>query len=333
MSSRQVNTIAKAMFIKNEAIPPMSPLDGLRYVDVGFELCEAMTQVRNVKYSDIEGTMKISGLWRLCLKPGPNAQLARASILANGLDLRGHMIPVLSENPFLINGQESNRLVISNLPFSVSNDAVKGALVDLGLQLGSSEVKWEMYKDSNKKMTGFKNGKRVIHIAPPAQPLPNKIKVAGMFDAFLSYRGPLPKNDILLKQQASVRNQPGYSSDSDSESELDDGDQILKGISDIKMNPKSKYLPVGASRLSDPDNRSGEQNRDNVPSVENQNSLNDNGSVKEQKKLAFTKLFDARSRNAVRLEGTLTRTRSVSLPKRKLPSITALKKAKKQKKS
>ena len=169
MAKRQVNSLAsdpaKALFIQNEAIPEMTPLDGMNYVDVGFEICEAMTEVCNVKYSDINGATKMSGLWRLGLK-GPNSHLARASILASGLELRGHMIPVLSKNPFHINGQETNRLVISNLPFSVSNDALKGALVDLGLQLGSSEIKWEMYKDSKRNLTGFKNGKRVIHIAP-----------------------------------------------------------------------------------------------------------------------------------------------------------------------
>ena len=335
---QQVNSVAsgpaKALFIQNEAIPEMTPLDGMNYVDVGFEICEAMTEVCNVKYSDINGATKISGLWRLGLK-GPNSHLARASILASGLELRGHMIPVLSKNPFHINGEESNRLVISNLPFSVSNDALKGALIDLGLQLGSSEIKWEMYKDSKRNLTGFKNGKRVIHIAPPKQALPKKIKVAGKFDAFLSYKGPLPKDDILLKKQAEIRNQPDYSPDSDSESELDDNDQILKGIQSIKKAPNAKYFPVGHPRTSSPINRSTSgPNKGIVQGVEQQSLIHENSAAKEEKIKAFAKLFDSRSRNAERLEGKLVRTRSCSLTKRKLTSVAAFKKkAKKQKKT
>ena len=52
--------------------------------------------------------------------------------------MSGHSVPVLGENPFLVNGQETARLVIKNLSKSISMDALKIALVELGVQFGES---------------------------------------------------------------------------------------------------------------------------------------------------------------------------------------------------
>ena len=51
-----------------------------------------------------------------------------------------------------------------------------------------------------------------------------------MFDAFLDYKRPLPESDILQKEQNRRRNNPEYTSDSDSESDLDDNDAARKGL-------------------------------------------------------------------------------------------------------
>ena len=230
---------AKTLFIRPSALPPMTPSAGKKYVDVGFELCEAMRMVKNVQPFNINGATKIRGLWRLDLK-GENSLIARASILATGLSLRGHMVPVLSENPNLVDGQETSRLIITNLPFSVSNDALKSALIETGFQLGSSHVQWEMYRDDANDLSTYKNGKRYIYIAPPKLAVPRSIKVAGKFDAFLNYKGPLPKTDMLIDRQEEVKNSVGYTVDSDSDTDVDDNDLVLKGI--LKPNEISQVI-------------------------------------------------------------------------------------------
>ena len=226
---QDVNIPAKAMFVWPSAIPKLELRPKNKYIDIGYELCDAMKQVRNVSPNDINGCTKINGLWRLCLK-GDRSQIARASILANGLSLNGHMVPVMGESPRLIDGRETSRLTITNLPLSISNEAVKCALIDLGLRFGNSEIQWEMYRDFDRNMSNFKNGRRYINIAPPSEPIPKKVKVAGMFDAFLDYKGPLPESDILQKEQNKRRNHPEYTSDSDSESDLNDNDAARKGL-------------------------------------------------------------------------------------------------------
>ena len=228
-SDQDVNIPAKAMFVWPSAIPKLELRPKNKYIDIGYELCDAMKKVRNVSPNDINGCTKINGLWRLCLK-GDRSQIARASILANGLSLNGHMVPVMGTNPRLVDGRETSRLNITNLPLSISNEAVKCALIDLGLRFGDSEIQWEMYRDFDRNMTNFKNGRRYINIAPPSEPIPKKVKVAGMFDAFLDYKGPLPESDILQKEQNRRRNNPEYTSDSDSESDLDDNDAARKGL-------------------------------------------------------------------------------------------------------
>ena len=295
----------------------MPLLDGQKYPNIGYELCEAMLQVRNVRYSNIHGSTKIKGLWRLDLQ-GPDGHLARASILANGLTVRGHMISVMGDNPYLMDGTETNRLTISNLPLSVSNDAVKSVLVDMGLKLPEN-LKWDMYRDNAGNQTSFKNGKRFVYIPPPAKPLPKTIKVNGMFTAYLNYKGPLPKNDILIDQQSSLKDQPDYTSDSDSDTDLDDEDQILKGLSQHGDNLPGKG-PMSSSPINNQD-EAGQQ----YPVLEK---------VRDMKmSQAFSKLFEGRGRNADRPEDKSPRTRSNSLAKRKLPNVDALKKAaKKQKK-
>ena len=233
-----VNLPVKTLFIKPSALPPMTASPGKKYVDVGYEICEAMRAIKNVQPFHINGSTKIRGLWRLDLIQGESAHIARASILASGLSMRGHMVPVLSENPNLVNGEETSRLYVSNLPFSVSNNALKSALIEIGLQLGSSEIQWEMYRDEKNDMSAYKNGKRYIYIAPPKVALPKSIKVAGKFDAFINYKGPLPKTDILIEKQNSVRNQNGYTEDSDSESDIDDNDLVLKGLNKLKQQQR-----------------------------------------------------------------------------------------------
>ena len=209
----------KALFVKPSSLPAMDPLPGKKYANIGFEICDAMNQVREVRSGDVSGTTKINGVWRLCLK-GANARIARASILAHGLTIKGHMIPVLNENPNLVDGQETSRLTITNLPFSVSNEALKTALIGIGVTFGKKDLRWDMYRDNQGGMTDYKNGKRWVYIVPPSKPLPKKIKVAGMFNAFLDYQGPMDKDLKKLRDERHIRRGNDIDSDSDTDDDV-----------------------------------------------------------------------------------------------------------------
>ena len=57
-----------------------------------------------------ECIQKIGGLWRITVK---NSH-ARALLLTRGLNIRGHTVTVLGQNPFLYEGEETVRLSVIN---------------------------------------------------------------------------------------------------------------------------------------------------------------------------------------------------------------------------
>ena len=165
------NDFAKALFIQPSALPMINPPPGKKFVNLNYEICMAMCNIPGVNQDAIDGCMKINNLWRLSFK-GPDAKLTRALVLSSGLNFAGHTVPVLGENPFLVNGEETAKLVIRNLSKSISMDALKTALIKEGFQFGNAQIRWDLVRDYEGKLTTFKNGNRFVYIAPPSKPVP-----------------------------------------------------------------------------------------------------------------------------------------------------------------
>ena len=165
------------LFIPKGNIPSFgTPVYGLEI----FQAVEAVTGKRDRS----ECVQKIAGMWRIVLKDGTS----RSTILTRGLNIRGHSVTVLGKNPYLSSdGEETIRLRINNMPYSISNETIKGKLRSIGVEV-CGEMEWELYKD-NKKLTSCKTGTRYINMAPPKEPLPKSIQIADKFTAYLSYRG------------------------------------------------------------------------------------------------------------------------------------------------
>lgn len=127
---------------------------------------------------------KVNSTWRITVK----TKKVRADILTKGLVVRGHSVQVLSKNPHLIDGQEAVRLMISNIPYEVSEQEIKKALTPLGLKFGS-ELHWEYYyEQNNASFCKVKTGKRYVFIKPPEKPLPAFIKVLGKYKGYLTLK-------------------------------------------------------------------------------------------------------------------------------------------------
>ena len=129
----------------------------------------------------IECVQKCNGYWRLILWSIQD----RNTLLQAGLTIRGLIIPLYGSNPNNINGKESVRLYISNVYYSIADEEVKKALRGIGLILGG-ELKYENYKDENRKTLETKTGRRVIQIAEPTSPLPDYVRIAGLTNGFLT---------------------------------------------------------------------------------------------------------------------------------------------------
>ena len=174
------------LFVSANALPAVTSTDFIG----GLEICRAMEKVVGV--GNVDGSIRISGLWRLQVKN----EKSRTVLLTQGISIRGLNITVLSKNPYLVDNQESVKLIIGNLPFSISNEEIKLSLISNGAKAVST-IKWEHYRelkdpsdpDKIPGLTSFKTGRRFCYIAKPSTPLPANLKVANNFTAYLYYKG------------------------------------------------------------------------------------------------------------------------------------------------
>ena len=154
----------------------------------GLEVCRALQDVTG-EIDAISCVQKCAGLWRIT----PKHKAARAKILQTGIVIRGHYISVLGRSPHLLNGVETIRLNISNIPYEIPDSDIKEALDKLGVKFGHG-IQYEFYKDENKNFTKVKTGRRFVNMAKPSQPLPEMVKIADKYRAYLNYN----RNDATL---------------------------------------------------------------------------------------------------------------------------------------
>ncbi|KAK7443586.1 hypothetical protein BaRGS_00040451 [Batillaria attramentaria] len=127
------------------------------------EICAALE--RKGGYNSMEGAQKIGGLWRLYARDNR----VRQKLLIEGFVLRGVTITVKEKNPFLVSsvGGESRevpatKLIISNVPLSVSDDEIKGAVMELPGVVMRSRIIAEKDRDEQGKLTHWKTGRSVF---------------------------------------------------------------------------------------------------------------------------------------------------------------------------
>ena len=170
--------IMPTVFIPSKNLPP--DLKGPIY-KVGNYICEAMADIISCEL--VDGAQLYNGTWRLQTKDFAS----RAALLTHGLNLLGHSVQCLSKCPYMVDGQETHKLIIGNIPFSVPEDDIKKALTDLGIKLGG-EMHWECYRDRSKNQTSFKSGRRFIYIVHPKKPLPRSMNVGNHTKVWLEYK-------------------------------------------------------------------------------------------------------------------------------------------------
>ena len=150
-----------------------------------YELCVAIAKV--VGRGGLLGAQRIGALWRVYLNPSE----ARANLLRKGLAVRGIMVAVASQNPFLVKGPDGilipgTRLTVSDIPLSIANATIEAALIKKGVKLRSA-LKLEEIRDREGKFTVWLSGRRFVFIDLPKTPL-EKIMDIGPYKAKLFYR-------------------------------------------------------------------------------------------------------------------------------------------------
>ncbi|GFS06401.1 hypothetical protein ElyMa_004706000 [Elysia marginata] len=167
-----------AIFLMEKSIIPTlaKPIKGL-------EICKSCEEITGK--NTIDGAQKISGLWRIY----PLGSRARRDLLVSGIEIRGQSLVLLDKNPFMVAGADNptTKLIVGNIPISVSNTEITDSLRNLGAKL-RSPLKEEYYRDDDGGLTRFKTGRRFVYIDIPVNPLPKLVRVASNFVAFLYYR-------------------------------------------------------------------------------------------------------------------------------------------------
>ncbi|GFR87723.1 interferon-induced helicase C domain-containing protein 1 [Elysia marginata] len=123
--------------------------DGENYTN--YDICLAAS--KSIGRQEVGGAQRINSLWRIYVN-GPEA---RIKLLSKGLTINGINIEVSSQNPLLLRGSDgkevpTTKLLISDIPISVANEALEAALIKKGLTL-RSKIKMEGIRDPQGKLT------------------------------------------------------------------------------------------------------------------------------------------------------------------------------------
>ena len=193
-----------------------------------YELCIAISKV--IGRGGLLGAQRIGALWRIYTQ----TLQARATILANGLVMRGRTVHVQGHNPFMIRGSDGEeipgtKLIISEIPISFSNTALEAALIKKGLKL-RSKLKMEEVRDREGKLTEWLSGRRFVFIDLPKCSIERVIDV-GPFKAKLYYKE-MQQANLCFKC-----NKPGHRAFECLER---DGEDKGGEISDIRNNSRAQ---------------------------------------------------------------------------------------------
>ena len=201
---------------KGDVIPAVfivaSTLQNLGAPVYGLEIVRAIQEITG-EIGDVVCVQKSQGVWR----NNPKTKSDRTKILLGGITVRGHAIAVLGTSPRLVNGLQTIRLNIGNIPYEIPDSEVQVALDLLELKFGSS-ILYEFYKDEDKQPTSVKTDRRYVTIVPPSKPLPEFIKVADKYRAYLQYNRKEVHGPEEKKNSAPSHNQNNSDGDHPDES-------------------------------------------------------------------------------------------------------------------
>ena len=148
-----------------------------------YDICLAAEKVTGP--ASIDGATCIKGLWRVY----PLNEVARIKLLTKGVTMGNKLVRFEGMNPFRRgDGAEKSgtRLMISNSPFSYSNEAVARNLSALGLKL-RSKITFEKARGPDRMLTDWRTGRRSVWIDLPQTEV-NRYCKMGDFSAVLFYK-------------------------------------------------------------------------------------------------------------------------------------------------
>ena len=202
----------------------------------GYQVCKAIQQVIGTR-GKVTGAQILNGLYRIYLSTNE----ARRILIAQGVTIGDTYVSVIEVNPKIVHGAENSpsvKLIIGNIPLSISNDEIETELKKLeGVHL-KSRLFFENYRDDEGGLSSFKTGRRFAYINPPPQPLPHRFQM-GSWKPSLYHWGQKTKGIETPKQ---AQDEPSETSEKPKESNSENRGEKSNstGGADNSTNNESK---------------------------------------------------------------------------------------------
>ena len=180
----------------------------------GYQVCKAIQQVIGTR-GKVTGAQILNGLYRIYLSTNE----ARRILIAQGVTIGDTYVSVIEVNPKIVHGAENSpsvKLIIGNIPLSISNDEIETELKKLeGVHL-RSRLFFENYRDDEGGLSSFKTGRRFAYINAPSKPLPHRFQM-GNWKPTLYHWGQKTKSTEEPKSDQEVSAGPVTATDHNTE--------------------------------------------------------------------------------------------------------------------
>ena len=125
---------------------------------------------------EVYGAQHLYNSWLIYVR----SPRTRASLIVSGLDIEGHHIPVHDDKPELNGDRRSERVVIKDLPATLSPDRILSFFKGYSHITTRSRVLYAKERLGGEEMSPFINGDRLLYIKPNVNPpLPLETVICG----------------------------------------------------------------------------------------------------------------------------------------------------------
>lgn len=148
---------------------------------------------RSIDKTHITGLQRVNGLWRIYL----DNLVDKATLITEGVNIRGRTIPVMQTNPFRPDYEDTTRIRVQNIPLSADDGMITRAFVLKGLDVISNNRE-KLRIDG--KLTNCDTGDRIVTVKSSSltEPL-NRFMYIGKYKVKVIHRNQNKNTDSSQK--------------------------------------------------------------------------------------------------------------------------------------
>ena len=213
----------------------------------GYQVCKSIQQVIGTR-GKVTGAQVLNGLYRIYFSTNE----ARRILIAQGVTIGDTYVSIIEVNPKIVRGAEESpsvKMIIGNIPLSVSNDEIESELKKMeGVHL-RSRLFFENYRDDEGGLSSFKTGRRFAYINAPSKPLPHRFQM-GNWKPTLYHWGQKTKSPEKPKTDQEETAGPEIPTDHNTEETVDSvGATVSTSKKDTKGESSNNFPESAQSKI------------------------------------------------------------------------------------